>query len=84
MGALPPLSPSFIGCGSKGLGYIIEVMRLLIVVGNQKHLPRYLAEFCFKFNRRFNLGNMLEQLIVSSIRIAPMPQRLLKLAEIRW
>ena len=51
---------------------------------NQKHLPRYLAEFCFKFNRRFNLENMLEQLIISSIRIAPMPQRLLKLAEVRW
>ncbi|CED61668.1 transposase, IS1595 family [Moritella viscosa] len=51
---------------------------------NQKHLPRYLAEFCFKFNRRFNLKNMLEQLIVSSIRTAPMPQRLLKLAEVRW
>jgi len=51
---------------------------------SQKHLPRYLAEFCFKFNRRFNLDNMLEQLIVSSIRTAPMPQRLLKLAEVRW
>ena len=44
----------------------------------------YLAEFCFKFNRRFNLENMLEQLIYSSIQTAPMPQRLLKLAEIRW
>ena len=51
---------------------------------HQKHLPRYLAEFCFKFNRRFNLKNMLEQLIVSSIRTALMPQRLLKLAEVRW
>ena len=45
---------------------------------NQKHL-----EFCFKFNRRFNLKNMLEQLIVSSIRTALMPQRLTKLAEVR-
>ncbi len=51
---------------------------------NKKHLPRYLAEFCFKFNRRFNLANMLEQLIYSSIQTAPMPQRLLKLAEVRW
>ena len=51
---------------------------------NQKHLPRYLAEFCFKFNRRFNLEKMIEQLIYSSIQTAPMPQRLLKLAEARW
>ena len=33
---------------------------------NQKYLPCYLAEFCFKFNRRFNLENMLEQLIYSN------------------
>jgi len=51
---------------------------------NQKHLLRYLTEFCFKFNRLFNLKNVLEQLIASSIRTAPMPQRLLKLAEVRW
>ena len=50
---------------------------------NQKHLPRYLAEFCFKLNRRFNLENMFEQLIISGIRTAPRPQRLLKLAEVR-
>lgn len=51
---------------------------------NKKHLPRYLSEFCFKFNRRFNLEKMIEQLIFSSIQTAPMAQRLLKLAEARW
>ena len=51
---------------------------------NKKHLPRYLGEFCFKFNRRFNLEKMLEQLIYSCIQTAPMPGRLLKLAETRW
>lgn len=51
---------------------------------NKKHLPRYLGEFCFKFNRRFNLEKMLEQLIYSSIQTAPMPERLLRLAEARW
>lgn len=49
-----------------------------------KHLPRYLGEFCFKFNRRFDLENLLEELIYASIRTAPMPQRLLRLAEARW
>lgn len=51
---------------------------------NKKHLPRYLGEFCFKFNRRFNLEKMLDQLLYSSIQTAPMPERLLKLAEVRW
>ncbi|WP_299021198.1 IS1595 family transposase [uncultured Photobacterium sp.] len=50
----------------------------------KKHLPRYLGEFCFKFNRRFNLETLLEQLVFASIQAAPMPQRLLKLAEARW
>ncbi len=26
---------------------------------NSKHLPRYLAEFCYRFNRRFNLKDMM-------------------------
>ena len=51
---------------------------------NQKHLPRYLAEFSFKFNHRFNLEWMITDLARAGVRTAPMPQRLLKLAESRW
>ncbi|MER2472622.1 transposase [Photorhabdus laumondii] len=51
---------------------------------SKKYLPRYLAEFCFKFNWRFNLKKTFEQLIYSCIRTAPIPEYLLKLAEIRW
>jgi len=49
-----------------------------------KHVPRYLAEFCYRFNRRFDLGKMIERLAYVAIRTVPMPQRLLKLAETRW
>ena len=42
---------------------------------NKKHLPRYLGEFYFKFNRRFNLKKMLELLIYSSIQTAPVPEQ---------
>lgn len=49
-----------------------------------KHLPRYLAEFSYKFNRRFDLAGMVDRLIYISARTAPMPGRLLKLAELRW
>jgi transposase-like protein len=50
----------------------------------KKHLPRYLGEFCFRFNRRFCLQGMLSTLLLASIKAPPMPERLLKLAESRW
>ena len=49
-----------------------------------RHLPRYLAEFCYRFNRRFCLHAMVEQLAAVAITTSPIPQRLLKLAEVRW
>lgn len=51
---------------------------------SKKHLPRYLAEFCYRFNRRYQLGDMVRKLAYVSAQTPPMPQRLLKLAEIRW
>ncbi len=50
----------------------------------QKHLPRYLAEFCYKFNRRFDLSDMIDRLLFTCTRTPSMPARLLKLAEPRW
>ncbi len=51
---------------------------------SKNHLPRYLAEFCYRFNRRFQLDKMVDKLISVATRTPPMPQRLLKLAEVRW
>lgn len=48
------------------------------------HLPRYLAEFCYRFNRRFELHTMVDRLACVAMRTPPMPQHLLKLAEVRW
>jgi transposase-like protein len=48
---------------------------------NPNHLPRYLAEFCYRFNRRFQLNDMLPRLAFIAVRTPPMPSRLLKLAE---
>lgn len=48
---------------------------------NYKHLPRYLAEFCYRFNRRFQLEDILPRLVYVTARTPPMPGRLLKLAE---
>jgi hypothetical protein len=49
-----------------------------------KHLPRYLAEFCWRFNRRFDLANLLPRLAVAAAQTPPMPYRLVKLAERHW
>ena len=49
---------------------------------NEKHIPRYLAEFCYRFNRRFRLEDMIPRLGYAAVRTPPMPLRLLKLAEV--
>lgn len=48
---------------------------------NKKHLPRYLAEFCYRFNRRFDLRQMLQRFVFVALRTPPMPYHMLKMAE---
>jgi hypothetical protein len=45
------------------------------------HLPRYLAEFCYRFNRRYNLHEMIPRLAYAAVRTPPMPDRFLKMVE---
>ena len=45
-----------------------------------KHSQRYLAEFQYRFNRRFDLTTILTRLAYVSVRTPPMPERLLRLA----
>ena len=46
-----------------------------------KHAPGYLAEFEYRFNRRYRLGDMIERLIYVGLRTPPMPYRLLRMAD---
>lgn len=48
---------------------------------SQKYLPRYLAEFEYRFNRRYKLGDMIERLAWVGLRTPPMPEKFLKMAE---
>ena len=48
---------------------------------SSKYLPRYLAEFSCRFSRRFSLREMFPRLAFVALRTAPMPYRVLKLAE---
>ena len=49
--------------------------------GAKKHTPRRLAEFAYRFNRRYDLPAMIIRLGWVAMRTQPMPYRLLKLAE---
>jgi hypothetical protein len=50
----------------------------------EKHVPRYLAQFQYRFNRRYKLGDMIPRLAWVALRTPPMPYRLLKVAEGCW
>jgi len=39
-----------------------------------RHLPRYPAEFCYRFNRRFDLAAMLPHLGSAAAHTPPMPR----------
>lgn len=52
-------------------------------IGNQ-HLPRYIAEFQWRYNRRFDLASLLPRLLHAAARTPPMPIKLLYLAENAW
>jgi ribosomal protein L37AE/L43A len=47
-----------------------------------KYAHRYLAEFQFRFNRRFNMKTILSGLLHSLIAAPPSPERWLRLAEV--
>ena len=48
----------------------------------EKHVPRYLAEFEYRFNRRYDLAAMMPRLLWAGVRTTPMPYRLLRLADV--
>lgn len=48
---------------------------------SSKHLPRYLAEFNFRFNNRFQMGSMINVFINKAVKTKPLPHHKLKLAE---
>jgi predicted RNA-binding Zn-ribbon protein involved in translation (DUF1610 family) len=46
-----------------------------------KYADRYLAEFQYRFNRRFNLGVLMQSLIRAAAACKPVPMPLLRMAE---
>ncbi len=44
-------------------------------------MPRYLAKFKYRFNRRYDLAALVPCFLMVALRTSPMPYQLLKLAE---
>ena len=50
----------------------------------RKHVPRYLAEFQYRFNRRHELKRLPLRLLQAAVDTPPLPCRLLSVAEAYW
>ncbi len=64
------------------LGNIKNALQGTFHAIRKKHVPRYLAEFEYRFNRRFNLPAMIERLLCVALRTPPMPYPFLRMAEV--
>ena len=78
--------------GASALSYIIPFRWVNTILGNiknalrgtyhairPKYAQRYLSEFEYRFNRRFDLPDIIPRLVYVALRTPPMPERLLKL-----
>ncbi len=49
----------------------------------RKYAARYLAAFCYRFNRRFDLRVVHQRLLVAAASSTPHPMRIIRLADVR-
>lgn len=62
------------------LGNLKSALRSTYHSIKPKHAQRYLSEFQYRFNRRYDLTSIVTRLAYISLRTPPMPERLLRLA----
>ena len=62
------------------LGNLKSALRSTYHSIKPKHAQRYLSEFQYRFNRRYDLTSIVTRLAYVSLRTPPMPERLLRLA----
>lgn len=60
------------------LGNLKSALRSTYHAIRPKYAQRYLAEFQYRFNRRFDLCGLIPRLAYVALRTPPMPERLLK------
>jgi hypothetical protein len=47
-----------------------------------KYAARYLAAFCYRFNRRFDLRSLHKRLLVAAVTTTPQPLRIIRIADV--
>ena len=60
------------------LGNLKSALRSTYHSFKPKYAQRYLSEFQYRFNRRFELKNFIPRLAIVALKTPPMPERLLK------
>ena len=61
------------------LGNLKSALRSTYHSLKPKYAQRYLAEFQYRFNRRYNLRDLIPRLIYVALRTPPMPEKLLNI-----
>lgn len=61
------------------LGNLKSALRSTYHAIGRKHAPRYLADFQYRFNRRFDMTALIPRLAFAALRTPPMPYKLLKI-----
>ena len=49
----------------------------------RKHAARYLAAFCYRFNRRFDLRTLHQRLLIAAASTTPQPLPSIRVADVR-
>ena len=62
------------------LGNVKNALRGTYHAVRPKYAQRYLAEFEYRFYRRFDLPDIIPRLVYAALRTPPMPEQLLKLS----
>ena len=61
------------------LGNLKSSLRSTYHAIRPKYAQRYLSEFQYRFNRRFDLNDLIPRLACAALRTPPMPENLLKI-----
>ena len=48
----------------------------------RKYATRYLAAFCYRFNRRFDLRSLHQRLLIAAVGTTPQPLRSIRVADV--
>jgi hypothetical protein len=75
-GGVPDRGPPIFTWVNTLLGNVKNALHGTYHALRPKYLQRYLSEFCYRFNRRFDLAALVPRLIVAAARTPPLSYRL--------